>query len=148
MKSRIIWALVLVAALAGFYYATIRPAWEPAPARLPRKPLIKEFIPPEIAPPPLPQPVVAIPVIALPPLPAAASAALPPPVRIRPRSPDVPIQNGVTLDFSYGTAQVKTQGEDQAALDRALKEIAEATKDTVFAPAPAPKPAPVPPGKP
>jgi len=69
-------------------------------------------------------------------------------VRIRPRSPDVPIQNGVTLDFSYGTAQVKTQGEDQAALDRALKEIAEATKDTVFAPAPAPKPAPVPPGKP
>lgn len=145
MKSRILWALVLVAALAGFYYATIRPAWEPAPARLPRKPLIKEFTPPEIAPPPLPQPVVAMPVIAPPPLPAAAPVALPPPVRVRPRSADVPIQNGVTIDFSYGTAQVKTQGDDQAALDRALKEIAEATKNTIFAPAPTVPTPPVPP---
>ncbi len=146
MKSRILWALVLVAALAGFYHLTIRPAWEPAPARLPRKPLIKEFTPPEIAPPPLPQPVVAIPTMTPPPLPALLPGAIRPPVRPRPRGPEVPIQNGVTIDFSYGTAQLKTQGEDQAALDRALKEIADATKDTVFAPAP--KQAPVPPAKP
>ncbi len=142
MKSRIVWALVLAAALAGFYYATIRPAWEPAPARLPRKSLIKDFTPPEIAPPPLPQPVVSIPTMAPPALPAPTAATVPPPVRSRPRGPEVPIQNGVTIDFSYGTAQIKTQGEDQAALDRALKEIAEATKHTVFAPAPkAPPPA-------
>ena len=52
----------------------------------------------------------------------------------------VPIQDGKTLDFSSGHAVVKDTPEDRAALERALKEMDEATKDVTF---PATKPAAV-----
>jgi hypothetical protein len=51
----------------------------------------------------------------------------------------VPIQHGATIDFSTGSPMVKMQGKDQEALDKALKEIAEATKDVTFPPSPPPK---------
>jgi hypothetical protein len=47
---------------------------------------------------------------------------------------EVPIQDGATIDFSFDGPVVKSGGEDQAALDRALREMAEATKDTKFPP--------------
>lgn len=50
----------------------------------------------------------------------------------------VPIQDGKTLDFSSGRAVMKDTPEDRAALDKALKEMDEATKDVTF---PATKPA-------
>jgi hypothetical protein len=40
----------------------------------------------------------------------------------------------VTIDFSTGAPMVKGFGKDQEALDKALKEMAEATKDVKFAP--------------
>jgi hypothetical protein len=127
MKSRIIWAVVVVAAIAGFYFVTIRPAMQPPPKKL-KWPDMAEFRPPEIPPPPLPTPDFGTVVLAPP--------ALPPP-RIaqpvtKPARQIVPIQNGTTIDFSLGVPMVKPQGDDQEALERALKEMAEATKDTTF----------------
>ena len=46
--------------------------------------------------------------------------------------PEVPIQNAATIDFSTGAPVVKMHGKDQDALDRALKEMVEATKGTTF----------------
>jgi hypothetical protein len=56
----------------------------------------------------------------------------------------VPIQDGKTLDFSGGTAVVKENADDKAALDQGLKEIDEATKSVTFAAIPAPTPTPTP----
>jgi hypothetical protein len=47
-----------------------------------------------------------------------------------PGPPEVPIQNGATIDFSTGAPVIKMQGKDQEALDAALKEIDEALKQT------------------
>jgi hypothetical protein len=132
MKSRIIWGAVLLAAFAAFYFVTIRPAMIPAPRRYSgpatdRMPLVthppKTFtLPPEFMTATLP-----IPVMPTPPMPMIRVD--PPKLKL-----EVPIHNGATIDFSYGGPVVKSGGEDQAALDRALKEMAEATKDTKFAP--------------
>lgn len=56
----------------------------------------------------------------------------------------VPIQDGKTLDFSGGTAVVKENADDKAALDQGLKEIDEATKSVTFSAIPAPTPTPNP----
>ncbi len=138
MKSRILWAVVVLAALAGFYYTTIRPMRTPAPdagfARKLRK--LREVPPPEIAPPPLPMPVVSMPTIALPPL---NQTIVVPPVSTRredrrPTRMEVPIQEAATIDFSIGAPVVRSGGQDQEALDKALREMAEATKNTTFPP--------------
>lgn len=47
-----------------------------------------------------------------------------------------------TIDFSSGQPVVKDTPEDRAALDAALKDIADATKDVKFTPAPKPAPKP------
>lgn len=46
-----------------------------------------------------------------------------------------------TIDFSSGQPVVKDSPEDQAALEAALKDIAEASKDVTFEPTAKPKPA-------
>ncbi|HEX2861976.1 MAG TPA: hypothetical protein VHN79_10065 [Lacunisphaera sp.] len=43
-----------------------------------------------------------------------------------------------TVDFSTGRPVVTDSAEDQAAIDAALKEMAEATKGVTFAPSPPP----------
>lgn len=137
MKSRIIWAVVVLAALAGFYYTTIHPMRTPAPdAGFARKlQRLRDAPPPEIPPPPLPEPVMSMPAIAPPPL--DQPLVLPPVARRESRQPmkmDVPIQNNATIDFSIGAPVVRSGGKDQEAIDKALREMAEATKDVTFPP--------------
>ncbi len=54
----------------------------------------------------------------------------------RPLPPEVSIEDGKTIDFSKGKAEVRNTAEDQAAMDAAVKEMEEATKDISFGPAP------------
>lgn len=138
MKSRIIWAAVLIAALAGFYYVTIRPANTQSPGfsrqRLER---LRNAPPPEIPPPPLPEPVFATPTITPPPL--DQSIIIPPPVAPRrsgrvSEKMELPIQDNATIDFSIGAPVVRSAGKDKEALDQALREMAEATRDVSFPP--------------
>jgi hypothetical protein len=134
MKSRLIWIAVVIAAVTGFYFITIRPAMRVPPERINRRQLdreFKDFKPPEIAPPPLPEVVIATPKITAPPHLVPIVAPRNDPV---PGPPEVPIQDGATIDFSHGAPMVKKQGKDQEALERALKEMAEATKDVTFPP--------------
>ena len=129
MKSRLIWTAVLIAAIAGFYFATIRPALrtpEPGPDRRRVDREFRAFEPPPIPPPPLPEPRMP-------------SLTLPPPGTVLrndpvPGPPEVPIQNGATIDFSTGAPHVRMQGKDQEALEKALRDIAEATKEVTFPP--------------
>jgi hypothetical protein len=65
--------------------------------------------------------------------------ANPPPVTaVTVPRPVVPIQNQKTIDFSSGRPVVKDSASDQAILDSAVKEMAEASKDIRFAPTPPP----------
>jgi hypothetical protein len=58
------------------------------------------------------------------------------------RSPGpVPIQDGKTLNFSNGSAQVGNSDADRAALDAGVREIDEATKNITFSAQPTPTPA-------
>ena len=141
MKSRLIWIAVIVAALAGFYLTTLRPLLTPASTNL-NKRLTQEYRPPEVPLPPLPEPKIETPTI---PLPPPSAILVPPPAapgarQSETRGLDVPIQQGATIDFSLGAPIVRSQGADKDALDKALKEMAEATKDVQFAPPPAKKP--------
>lgn len=133
MKSRLLWAMVVAAAIAAFYFATIHPMMrEPGP-RFNRREVnraFKEFKPPPIPPPPLPEIALTIPQLPLPQsLPIVAPRNDP-----VPRPLEVPIQSGATIDFSTGAPHIKMQGKDQEALDRALREMAEATKHVTFPP--------------
>jgi hypothetical protein len=68
-----------------------------------------------------------------PPPPAPAAKPVPPAA--------VAIQDGKTIDFSGGKAEVRDTTDDRAALERAKREMEAAAKDVKFAPAkPAPKP--------
>lgn len=136
MKSRLIWAAVLIAAMAGFYYMTIRPANNSGPSFTRKRSPLNHLRPAEIPPPPLPEPVVTMPEIPPPvlnqPLNVPAVAT-----RRESRTPtpvEVPIQPGATIDFSIGAPVVRSGGKDDEALDRALKEMAEAAKDVTFPP--------------
>ncbi len=137
MKSRIIWAVVVLAALAGFYYTTIRQTQTPSPG-ISRQRLekLRDAPLPQIAPPPLPTPDMTMPVI---PPPVLNQPIVFPPVvgrreRSRPPALEVPIQEGATIDFSIGAPVVRSGGKDQEALDKALRDMAEATKGTTFPP--------------
>lgn len=78
-----------------------------------------------------------------PPPPPMAPAAVPPPTPAQPM-PDVAIQEGKTIDFSSGKPEIRDTPEDRAALEKAKREIDEATKDVVFAPTKAAAPTTVP----
>lgn len=77
---------------------------------------------------------------------SARVAPVPPPVTAQPASvpaahaPEVPIQEGKTIDFSSGKPVVKESAADQAAIDAAKKEMDEATKNITFEPTPPPPP--------
>jgi hypothetical protein len=135
MKSRIIWAVIVLAAMVGFYVVTIRPTQTHSPGFSRKRPPLRNLQPPEVALPPLPEPVIAMPAIQPPllnqpiPLPSMDGRRGPRQTAAR---PEVPIQDNVTIDFSLGSPQVRSQGKDQEALERALKEMADATKDVTF----------------
>ncbi|MES2695308.1 MAG: hypothetical protein V4773_17665 [Verrucomicrobiota bacterium] len=131
MKSRLIWIVVVVGALAGFYYATIRPMLQPTAPRGLGRHVNSEFRPADIPMPPLPEPKFETPVI---PLPSPIFVAAPRDTRKPLAPPTVPIQDGATIDFSIGAPSVRSIGDDKTALDKALKEMAEATKDIEFPP--------------
>ena len=67
--------------------------------------------------------------------PAASSAGTPvtnhPATPAKPKA-DVAIQDGKTIDFSSGAPVVKDNEKDKAAIDRAVKEMEEATKNVTF----------------
>ena len=48
--------------------------------------------------------------------------------------PVVPIQEGKTIDFSSGQAEVRDDAADRAAIEKAQREMDEATADITFAP--------------
>jgi len=55
--------------------------------------------------------------------------------------PEVAIEDGKTIDFSSGRAEVRETPEDRAALEKARREMEEAAREVKFTPAkPAPKP--------
>lgn len=132
MKSRLIWGAVLFAAFAAFYYVTIRPALTPAPERPhgpvgARTPLVPQHRPSFD----LPESVLnaSIPTPVFPTPPEVKFRVEPPALKM-----EVPIQDGATIDFSIGAPVVRSGGDDQLAIEKALKEMEAATKDTKFAP--------------
>jgi hypothetical protein len=64
-----------------------------------------------------------------------APALAPTPVA-KPTTPpaEVAIQDGKTIDFSSGQPRVQDSAADRAALEKAKREMNEATKDVTFAP--------------
>lgn len=58
--------------------------------------------------------------------------------------PVVPIEDGKTIDFSGGRAEVRDTPEDRAAMEQALKEMEAAAKDVTFGPTRSPTPPPAP----
>ncbi|MCW5550433.1 MAG: hypothetical protein KIT44_15830 [Opitutaceae bacterium] len=58
--------------------------------------------------------------------------------------PPVAIQDGKTIDFSSGRAEVRDTPEDRAAMEQALKEMEAAAKDVTFGPTRSPTPPPAP----
>ena len=50
--------------------------------------------------------------------------------------PNVAIQDRKTIDFSSGKPVVKDSAKDKAIIDKAVKEMDDATKDISFAPTP------------
>ena len=138
MNRRVVWtcilalgALVFAWRLTARLYNTPSAARTASPPSAPITPTAKAEAPPTAAPAapaPLPPPV-------------AVAAATPPPVAPRPVAaspvpprevPVVPIQDGATIDYSIGAPVVKMTGADKEALEKAAKELEEATKDVVI----------------
>jgi hypothetical protein len=136
MKSRIIWAAVLLTAIVGFYFTTIRPTSVSSPGLSRKRPPIPHLRPLDVSPPTLPIPVYETPTLRPPSPEMVFRTPLPIARPDRPQSLEVPIQNNATTDFSIGAPVIRSGNKDQEALDRALQEMAEATKDTRFVPAP------------
>lgn len=59
-------------------------------------------------------------------------------------NPEVPIQNGKTIDFSSGKPVVKDEAKDKAAIDQAVAAMDAATKNVTFTPKAAPTPSTAP----
>jgi len=67
--------------------------------------------------------------------PAPAATPEPPPPSDQVSAPaEVPIQEGKTIDFSSGKPEIRATDEDRIAIERAKREMDEATKDVTFAP--------------
>jgi hypothetical protein len=127
MKSRAFWPVVLALLFGAAVWALSRARREHAtPIAQPEPRLSREqLVPARVAPP----------VIAAPTATAVTTAAAPlPPAPARPRfTPlETPIQDKATIDFSIGAPVVRSDGDDKDALERALKNMAEATKDVKF----------------
>lgn len=132
MKRRALLLLLLpiIALLAFLYFrwreAQLQPAREvltETPTRRPSRP-----------PPPPPQ--AALVTVAPPNMTEVPPIRLPrvQPRLVAPRPQEIPIIDGATIDFSIGAPVVRSTGQDAEALDRALREMAEATKNLTFGP--------------
>lgn len=128
MKTRLLWTAILAVGLPALYLGITQPHVSSIPRNI-RDPVddLKPASLPPLEPPTLvmpSMPMVTLPTFTVAPMPVVRTP------RLNPLSepPEVPIQNGATIDFSTGTPQVKSFGKDQDALDLALKEMAEATK--------------------
>ena len=122
MKTRLLWALILCVGVTALYFGLVRPHVSTIPKEILEP--IADLKPP--APPALEPPALVIPELPSIALPTVASK---PRLDPTPRAPEVPIQNQATIDFSTGAPVVRVQGKDQEALEAALKEMAEVTKD-------------------
>jgi len=122
MKTRLLWALILSVGVAALYFGIARPHVSTIP---------KEILEPmaDLKPPALPP--IELPPLVIPDLPAISppSAVAKPRLDPIPKPPEVPVQNQATIDFSTGAPVVRVHGKDQEALEAALKEMAEVTKD-------------------
>jgi len=132
MKSRIIWGAVLLAAFAAFYFVTIRPMMTPAATIFhgqtgDRTPLVGTAQPTFN----LPESIrtATIPTPVFPTAPIVNVRVEPPALKM-----EIPIQNGATIDFSFGAPVVRSGGADDRALEQALQEMADATKNVEFPP--------------
>ena len=123
MKTRLLWALILSVGITALYFGIARPHVSTIPQEV-LDPMadLKPSAPPPIEPPALVIP--EIPAVTLPALPTRATPGL------MPRSPEVPIQNQVTIDFSTGAPHLRAHGKDQEALDSAIREMADVEKAT------------------
>ncbi|MEX2044814.1 MAG: hypothetical protein WD941_05630 [Opitutus sp.] len=139
MNKRVIWLAVAIGLILAGYFVNRRMAVPvPAESYASKNPLDWGPIPYDLPPlPPVnfPPPDLAVPVIEPPPVSQTRGMTMP---------LEVPIQDGATVDFSIGAPVVRSGGADTEALDRALKEMAEAAKGVVFPPAGEP---PAPPTK-
>lgn len=120
--------MVVVAAVA-FYIWSLQPPSARAPMPTTERPvqMTREH---GIEPPP---PAVSL-MVADPPIMAAPQVRIPAPQRLAPEMV-IPIQDGATIDYSIGAPVVRSGGKDTEALDRALREMEEATRTMTFPPA-------------
>lgn len=123
--------VVLAVIAIGFYFYRrgALPVKPPASAAAP----ITRDDPVEAPPPAVPPvtaeaPIVAMKPIVLPPIRLPA-----PPQRLAPEMV-LPIQDQATIDFSIGSPVIKRDSSDAEALQRALKEMEEATRHLVIPP--------------
>jgi len=138
MKSRIIWAAILLAAIAGFYIVTIQPTHTQSLGFSRKRPPLRHLAPPEIAPPALPSPVFTTPNLLSPLLnPQFSLSSMAPGAGASgPPRLEMPVQDDATVGLLTGPSPINLSGKDQEALDRVLKAMADATKDVTI---PAPK---------
>jgi hypothetical protein len=134
MKSRIFWAAIVVVAILGFYYTTIRQTETKPGGFVHKRSPLTNLRPPDVPPPPLPAPNLTMPAITPPALnqPLNTSALALRQTSRMPIDMEVPIQDGATIDFTIGAPVVRSGGKDDEALDKALREMAEATKNMSF----------------
>jgi hypothetical protein len=71
--------------------------------------------------------------------PAPRSEAAVPTVRMGRNGPQVPVQDGKTIDMSTGRPVVRDDARSRAAIEKAKKEMADAASEVTFQPQPAPK---------
>jgi hypothetical protein len=128
MKFRILLVVlgVITLGLLLYYTPSVSPpkkAFSPS-QRAKQKELLRRFEPAQSA-----SVVVAPPVANLPEV-----IRVPAPKPVLPTKLEVPIQDQATIDFSIGAPVVRSGGADTEALERALKQMEEATKDLQFVP--------------
>lgn len=124
--------LLFSAGVALYFY--LNPPPKPKPARTRVEELVRQIPVP-------PPPVINVPPPELP-LAKMEPLRLPPPAReqIVPTKLIIPIQDGATIDYSPGAPLLRQDGPDKAAIERAMREMNEATKDITFTPRPAQEP--------
>lgn len=122
MKTRLLWALILSVGMIALYCGIMRPHVSTIP---------KEILDPMANLKPATLPSIEPPPLVIPEIPAIKLPVVSPQTRSDPilGRPEVPIQNQATIDFSTGAPVVRVHGKDQDALEAALKEMAEVTKD-------------------
>lgn len=128
MKTRLLWTAIIALGLTALYFRLVQPHVSTIPKEIrDATDDLKPATLPPLEPPPLvvpPTPTITPPILVQP---AARMEVAPP-------KPEVPIQDGTTIDFSTGSPIVKAHGKDQEELEAALKEIAEVAKKTGFEP--------------